>query len=134
MRYNIRIEGNPVPQGRPRATKRGDHVRLYDPAKSKEWKREVLRQATKQSQSLIPFTGPVFMRCTFLMPKPKSLPKKVVNHVKKPDLTNLIKGIEDALEGLCYYNDSQITTLVCRKEYSTEPGVDIEIVCSEGVR
>lgn len=36
---------------------------------------------------------------------------------KKPDRLNYGKGIEDAMEGLAYYNDSQIVTGNVEKEY-----------------
>lgn len=45
----------------------------------------------------------------------------------KPDLSNLAKGIEDALNGIAYRDDAQIVDLRVAKIYSREAGVDVLI-------
>lgn len=70
------------------------------------------------------------MDLVFLLPRPKSLPKKIIHHTKKPDLDNLTKSIKDALEGIFFKNDSQITELKSLKMYvpdSMETGVKIAL-------
>lgn len=68
------------------------------------------------------------MRLAFYLARPKSLPKKVVHHIKKPDNENLSKSILDALESIFYRNDSQIIDLRVTKEYTQEtPRVEVEI-------
>jgi Holliday junction resolvase RusA-like endonuclease len=67
------------------------------------------------------------MALTFYLLRPKTLPKKVVHHVKTPDLDNLVKGIWDALKGITYADDSQVVKLIASKEYHPEPGVLIII-------
>lgn len=42
-------------------------------------------------------------------------------HVSRPDLSNLIKFIEDALNGIMWKDDSLIYELHCRKFYSEVP-------------
>ena len=122
----IFITGNPVPQGRPRFYRRGNHVGVYDPIKSKSWKEVVREQAVSQGAVIV--EGALRMTLSFHMQRPKSLSKKVIHHTKKPDLDNLIKGIKDALKSVCYHDDSQIVMLVSTKIYSKiTPGVDIEI-------
>ena len=63
------------------------------------------------------------MKLTFLLPRPKSLPKKVVHHIKKPDCDNLIKAAKDALKGICYKDDSQIIEIYAIKKYAV-PGLE----------
>ena len=71
----------------------------------------------------------MFMELHFYLLRPKSLPKKIEHHVKKPDLDNLMKAIKDALKGVCYRDDSQIISVTATKKYtSLNPGVAIEIM------
>ncbi len=48
---------------------------------------------------------------------PKSRPKRVTSEadVFKPDATNIAKAVEDALNGIAYYDDAQIVRAVCHK-------------------
>jgi Holliday junction resolvase RusA-like endonuclease len=71
----------------------------------------------------------------FVMPLPKSAhrkrnPPQEVWSIKKPDVDNLYKGIADAMEGIVYENDSQISHLVIEKKTAaqgTEAKVMIEV-------
>ena len=60
-----------------------------------------------------PIEGPVEMDVVFVMPRPKSMIWKKrdmprVPHTGKPDRDNMLKSLQDALEGLLFRNDSQI--------------------------
>jgi Holliday junction resolvase RusA-like endonuclease len=84
-----------------------------------------------------PMDGPVSMAAFFYMPIPESMPKKIramaeadenaVPHIKKPDGKNMRWGVEDALEGVAFNNDSQVYQWRDRKTYSTRPRVVVEI-------
>ena len=52
---------------------------------------------------------------------------KVIRPTKKPDMDNIIKIIADALNGIAYYDDSQIVDTAVRKFYSDEPRVVVKI-------
>jgi Holliday junction resolvase RusA-like endonuclease len=121
MKFRFEIYGNPVPQGRPRAFRRGGYIGMYDPKPSKDWKETIRWQALKQNPKI--FLGALKMKLTFLLPRPKSLPKKVVHHIKKPDCDNLIKAAKDALKGICYKDDSQIIEIYAIKKYAV-PGLE----------
>ena len=122
---DIIINGNPVAQGRPRFFRRGNYTGCYDPGKSKTWKEEVKYQAIAKKIPIL--KGALHMELSFFLLKPKSLPKRIVHHVKKPDLDNLAKAIKDALKGVAYKDDSQICSLMLSKEYRGNPGVRIII-------
>lgn len=70
---------------------------------------------------------PLRLVTTFYRQRPKSLPKRVVMPVSKPDLSNLLKTLEDALEKFIYNNDSQITTLVARKRFGLPPRIELKL-------
>jgi Holliday junction resolvase RusA-like endonuclease len=46
---------------------------------------------------------------------------------KKPDLSNIVKGVEDALNGVLYKDDSQIVNLSMEKYYSEEPRLEVTL-------
>ena len=45
----------------------------------------------------------------------------------KPDVSNIVKGIEDALNGIWYKDDSQIVHEYSMKQYAREPGVVVKM-------
>lgn len=63
------------------------------------------------------------------MPRAKS--NRDEYHTKKPDASNLLKIFEDAIEGICYINDSQIVMVMATKKYCDEkypePGIQATI-------
>lgn len=44
---------------------------------------------------------------------------------KKPDIDNIVKAILDALNGVAYRDDTQVTELHVRKQYSEKPRVEV---------
>jgi len=137
----MRVFGIPVAQGRGRAyTYRPKgaapgtvRVGMYDPHTSRDWKRTVQAVAIetrKQEGASWPLTGPVMISFSFFMPRPKSLPKKIRDHIKRPDWKNLVAGTEDALKGIVWLDDSQVVFAVVDKRYATQenpPGVTIRV-------
>ena len=129
------IKGIPVPQGRPRARtfQKGGKtvVIMYDPKTSKDWKADIAKQgATHALENQAKYFEGIAlkMELIFYMPRPKSLPKKVKHHIKKPDCDNLAKAVKDGLEGVFYKNDSQVCDLRIQKVYCEEhPGVRVRI-------
>lgn len=122
------IYGNPRPQLRPRFVRRGKFVGTYDPPESGNWKESIRWQAIQQKVEIL--EGALFLDVWFWLQRPKSLPKKVKHAIKKPDLDNLVKAVKDALEGICYKNDSQFIDEFPHKRYAVgneKPRVEIEI-------
>ena len=126
------ILGHPVAQGRPKFYRRGNFVGAYDPGKSKGWKEDIKWQVIEQKP--VKLEGAIVMHLVFNLPRPKSLPKKVIEHTKKPDLDNLAKAVKDSLKGVCYHDDSQIVHLHAEKRYAEPTGVNITIECKEEVQ
>ena len=130
MKFEVRVYGLPVGQARPRAFKLPTgQIRLYDPATSRDWKRTVMAQALAAKPERL-LAGALEGEMDFYLPRPKSLPKRRVYPITKPDCTNLVKGTEDALRGIVFSDDSQIVALRLAKHYAEEsapPGVFIRL-------
>lgn len=127
----INIPHEPVAQGRPRFFSRGNHVGAYDPLKSKNWKRTVMIYAKQQYQGDM-LLGALLVEMCFFTKRPIGLKKSIVHNIKRPDITNYIKGIEDALNGIIYKDDSQIVTLLAYKQYAESAGsVGVDILIKE---
>ena len=73
---------------------------------------------------------PVALDIRFCMEIPKSYKKKIHEgefHIKKPDLTNLVKFIEDCMTGIVYKDDCCVCETSSRKVYSNNPRIEIEV-------
>lgn len=93
-----------------------------------DWRR-LVADASQQYAEMI--EGPVKVDLTFILPRPQSLPKKVVWHTKKPDVDKLCRSILDSLTGIFFQSDSQVVGLHATKSYAANAestGVLIEIV------
>jgi Holliday junction resolvase RusA-like endonuclease len=120
------VYGNAVPKARPRVAMRGQHPTIYTPMKTREWESLIKLVAQGKVEKLI--EGPIALTLEFYLPRPKSLPKKIQHHTKRPDLTNLEKAIEDGLNGVVYKDDSQIVSKHSVKYYDAgQPRVEVKV-------
>lgn len=110
------ISGVAIPKARPRATKIGNRAVMYTPAKTKQFENYVKLVAAQHAPEELLITA-LEVRLDFLFHRPKSLPKKIRYHTKKPDVDNLAKSVLDALEGIIYVNDAQVISLQVTKDY-----------------
>ena len=97
------ISGEPKTKGRPRFSK---HGHAYTPKATREAEKVVADAwAVSGGQQL---NGPVVMECTFYMG---------TKRVK--DVDNMLKLVQDALNGRAFEDDSQIVRLVGVKVFTT---------------
>ena len=61
--------------------------------------------------------GAKLVGAEFFFPKPRSYSAKVVYPTRKHDLDKLVRAILDALKGVYYDDDGQVTDLTARKRY-----------------
>jgi len=132
-KLTLTVYGPPVPKGRPRFTLSGT---TYSPKATVDYE-ELVRISYRQKYGLfmIPKDKPIKMSVTAYMPIPKSTRKgdlpifesETHPHTKTPDISNIIKIVEDALQKYAFENDSQISTIIGHKFYSNTPRVEIEI-------
>ena len=135
MRFEFDIE--PVEQARPRATRFGKGIRLYDPKKVTVFKRKlgILAKQQMLDCGLEPFDGPLEVCMEFYRPVQASLSQKerarrlsgVHRPTVKPDLDNYIKSTSDALNGIIWEDDNLIVSLQAEKFYSERPYLVVEI-------
>lgn len=128
------FEIEPVEQARPRATKMGRGIRLYDPKKVSVYKKQLAMMCQLQYKKE-PITGPLKVELSFFRHVQSSISKKERklrlsgSHrpVVKPDTDNYIKSTLDGLNGLLWEDDNQIVDLIAHKYYSDNPRVEIEV-------
>ena len=127
----------PVEQARPKATRMGKGIRLYDPKKVTVFKRQLGMLARQQMLDcgLEPYDGPLEVCMEFYRPVQASLSKKERarrlsgDHrpIVKPDLDNYIKSTSDALNGILWADDNLIISLEAKKLYAERPHLVVEI-------
>ena len=131
--YTAIVLGDPVAQGRPRFSRQGGFVKAYDPAKSRDYKSYVRMIAT-QHAPVTPVEGAIEFSLRIYRAIPKGMPKYkreaakagALRPVTKPDVSNVLKGVEDALKGVWYKDDSQIVGYgVLGKWYDERPRIEI---------
>lgn len=107
--------------GKPRAVTTGDNP------KTKGWQQSIAQVASIELNRGIHSgqrfdEGPIALDVTFYLPRPKALlTKRNASidhpHVKKPDTDKLARACKDALTGVVWTDDSQVTDLSARKRY-----------------
>ena len=115
----------------------GSFVANYLPAESRAEQAAVRLFASTAMQGRPPLEGPLELRMTAFMPIPQSWSQKkqraaldgTVRPTGKPDLSNILKNIEDGMLGICYRDDSQVVSVHAWKFYSDKPRLVAEIRC-----
>ena len=130
--YTAIVLGDPVAQGRPRFSRQDGFVKAYDPAKSRDYKSYV-RLIAAQNAPVTPVEGAIEFSLRIYRAIPKGMPKYKreaakegrLRPVTKPDVSNVLKGVEDALKGVWYKDDSQIVGYgVLGKWYDERPRIE----------
>jgi len=124
----------PVEQQRPKATRFGNSINVYDPAKVKQFKKTIAQEAMLTYRS-DPLSGRIAVKVTFYRPNQKNVSKIEKERresgmkapVVKPDLDNYIKSFLDALHGIYWKDDALITDISAGKRYSQTPRIEIEV-------
>lgn len=123
----IKILGTPIPQQRPRLSKRG----VFDPqSKEKKVIKQIIYLQTKHIKDY--FKNPhvsfiFFMPIVFAMKNKLPSNNGFLRHEKKPDIDNLIKLYLDCLDGSLFSGDQQVSLGESYKFYGQNPGVLIKV-------
>lgn len=118
MIVSLKIPGEPFAWQR-----RGTRARIsatgkpyahsYEPKSQKLYKQTAIQLMRLAMEGRPPLTGPVYLRATFVFACPKSKqrkrnPAKRAWYVGKKDLSNCIKVVEDAANGVLWEDDRQV--------------------------
>jgi len=129
----FKVDADPVGKQRARYAKRGNFVQTYTPDKTRNYESLIKEAAIEAMGASEPLETPVTLYLYIRAPIPKSLPKKRIEAclngldkpIKKPDASNVLKSVEDAMNGVVYKDDSQIVNIHVSKVYNSQSGVDI---------
>lgn len=119
MSVAFTIPGKPFGKQRPRATARSGFARVYTPAATVSFERQVGSIAAPLFPR--PITGPVRLEIVAVFEPAKSLSKAkraaILHrpHTQKPDADNCAKAIKDGLNRIAWADDSQVAELVVSK-------------------
>jgi Holliday junction resolvase RusA-like endonuclease len=137
----FRVYGIPAPGGSKRGfvhRATGRVIIVEDAKRNKTWRESVLQAALSVAPST-PLTGSIIVTCVFWMPRPKGhfgtgknaarLKDSAPNwHISKPDATKLWRSTEDALTGLLWRDDCQVSLAILSKRYTSQaPGAEITV-------
>lgn len=148
LEVSFYIPGTPVGLGRQRTKpmfKKGggfSHVQNYKPAKSASYENLVKMAASSAMMGRPPIAGPVRMTLVIDVIRPKSHYRSGKNahllkddaplHVTtKPDCSNILKGIEDGMNGIVYLDDKQIFDPHVTKRYSADGTAGVNVWVDE---
>lgn len=128
------VPGVPAPQGSKNAYRRGAKVVLVEASKAlKPWRDLVAGFARDYNRNPAPLTGPVLVRLSFVLSRPKATPKTrpTPPAVKKPDVDKLIRAVFDALtQAGVWKDDAQAVQVVATKriaEPDEGPGLYVRV-------
>lgn len=104
-----------------------------NPTRERQW-RAVVQVAARTAYSGAPLTGPLRMELRFVMPRPashlgarglrRSAPRVPAT---RPDLSKLVRALEDALTGIVWRDDAQVVEQWACKTYGDSPQVDVQV-------
>lgn len=120
------VMGDPIPLARARH----GNGKVWDAQKHKKFLVASLLDAQHNDGPL--FSGPLHLDIIFFLPMAASRPKlfdsrRHAFHIAKPDLSNLVKFIEDVATGILYRDDSCISSFNCQKRYDDKPRTELTI-------
>ncbi|MCQ6275774.1 RusA family crossover junction endodeoxyribonuclease [Bacillus sp. V3B] len=128
------IPGDPVAQGRPRASIKKGKIHMHDPEKSRNYKEYVKLVCRKL---VLPdlIDEPISLELEFHREIPGSWNKKKkqqaiagdVLPAVKSDIDNYAKSVMDGMTGIIYKDDKLVCELKLSKRYSEDPRTEVKI-------
>jgi len=131
----IEIPGEPIAWARARTAGK----RHFTPEKQRNTMDAIRWEAARVMNGKSLLEGPVSVKAKFIFARPKSHSKKQRNapnsmfKASKPDATNLLKLVEDALNKIVWNDDAQIASATIEKQYGVTPAtyITVEVMTGE---
>ena len=102
------------------------------------WKAHVARAAVEAMGERPLLEGPLLLRVTFTIDRPlrhfgaRGLrPSAPPRPIVRPDLTKLLRPVEDALTGIVWHDDAQVVVQLAEKRYGNPVGVHVVVQAYE---
>ena len=123
------VKGKPKAQPRPRATRRGGYVGIYNPTTASDWK-GIVKAAFAKHKGSFGKDEPLLVTMAFTFARPPSHFKKSGGyrkgvkeyHTQKPDVDNIAKAVMDAIGDVkVWHDDCQVV-----RETTSKTWVDDE--------
>ena len=135
MKIKLNFEIKPMAKQSFRTTRTGQK---YLDASVIKYRKAIRNMAILQmrKQKAEKIEGAVNMNIVYSFRRPKSLNKKERNEIDsgktvpkttKPDIDNLTKAILDALNGIVWKDDAQVTQINIQKVWSAKDQIEVEI-------
>lgn len=127
------VLGDPVPQPRPRITTRGRHGHAYTPAGHPiHAYRAAIAEAAREAGATPTDAAPITLIVDLVFARPKSHFRKSgvrddAPKLPRADCSNVLKGLEDALNGVAWVDDTQVGRVVIEKTWGTEGRTTVRI-------
>lgn len=127
----LRLDVTPVPKGRPRMNRKTGNV--YTPTTTTAYEAEVGRLAKIQMMGKPLLTEPISVAVDAWLPMPKRFTKAEIaaalagKIAPNGDVDNYAKSCLDALNGIVWIDDRQITVLTATKRYSSSPALFVTV-------
>lgn len=131
----ITLAGAPQGKGRARSFLRGGHIGHYTPEKTRSYEGMIRVAAMDAIGDQPAFDEPVefVLRAVYPVPASWSNRKRAraytgdIKPGKKPDLDNIAKAWNDALNGVVYRDDSLICRMLLEKRYGPQALVVVTV-------
>ncbi len=133
MKLFFTIYGEAVAKARARTftNKHTGKIVTFTPSRTRAWEETIKLQAISQMQPGMPVEdAPLVLDVIFYRSYPKSMSRKkrlTALPIQRPDTDNLLKSVKDALNGIIWRDDSQITTCHAAKRYDDRARVEITV-------
>jgi Holliday junction resolvase RusA-like endonuclease len=133
MAITFTVPGNPVPQPRARITTRGKHGHAYTPAKHAiHGYRAAIAHAARMAGATPTDAAPLTLIVDLVFGRPKSHYRKSglrenAPRLPRADCSNCLKGIEDALNGVAWVDDTQLGKVIIEKSWGQEARTTVRI-------
>lgn len=133
------VRGIPAPQGSKRAFRNKFSGRIQQVESSKAvgpWRERVALAAETAMGLRSPLEGPLRLTLEFRFPRPAShrgtkglRASAPTIHAQRPDLSKLIRAVEDALTTIVWRDDAQVAVVDARKDWDdvTPAGMTLRV-------
>ena len=130
------VYGPPQPAGSKRAgVSKGGKMFVRDDAKrSRPWKTQVAQAAGEAMNGTGLLDGPLELSVIFTVPRPKGhygarglRPSAPAYPAVRPDVTKLLRAVEDACTGIVWRDDAQVVAQHAYKVYGEPASAAVEV-------